>query len=166
MSAPAGRVDVTHVATPVAPFTGTDAQVGIAVPLSVKAMLPEKAVLPFAVAGTVATVAVKVTGVLNVALVGLAVSVVAVVAALTFCVRGALLFELELKFGSPLKATVMVWEPMVSPEYEHVTTPLAGGVVAGHAVARPTWDGSVMLTLPARATPPEGAESVLVKVTD
>lgn len=144
-------------------LTATAPQPGIVAPLSVKAMVPEKAVLPCAAADTVA---VKITGVLKVALDGLAVRVAVVPVAPTVCTT---VFELELKFGSPLYATVMVCELMASPEYEHVTTPLAEGVVAGQlviAVAEPPWGVSVMLTLPARATPPEGAETVLVKVTD
>ncbi len=55
---------------------------------------------------------------------------------------------------------------MARLEYEHVATPLASGVTAEQPGIAADVTLSVKLTLPARATPPEGAETVLVKVTD
>lgn len=96
VSAPAGKMEVVQRATPETGSTATAPQLVIGLPLLVKAIDPENLV-PFWAADD--TVAVKTTGVLKVAVVGLAVRVVVVAVAPTLC---ATVFVLELKFGSPL----------------------------------------------------------------
>ncbi len=96
VSAPAGKMEVVQSAMPEAGSTATAPQPVITLPLLVKAIVPENAV-PFWAADD--TVAVKTTGVLKVAVVGFAVSVVVVAVAPTLWTTVLLL---ELKFGSPL----------------------------------------------------------------
>ena len=60
----------------------------------------------------------------------------------------------------------MVCEPIARLEYEHVATPLANGLTAEQLGMAAEVALSVKLTVPARATPPAGAETVAVKVTD